>query len=84
MLNSYLCLCLSLPNCLLPSGFPTNMFYAFLISALHSTFPACIAELCTKIKHRKVTYFANVFFANLNFSMALMSVEEMGITEICR
>jgi len=32
-------LCLGLPNDLFPSGFPTNIFYAFLISPMHATWP---------------------------------------------
>jgi len=32
-------LCLSLPSDPLPSGFPTKIFYAFLISLMSDTFP---------------------------------------------
>jgi hypothetical protein len=35
---------LGLPSCLLPSGFPTNILYAFIFSPIHSTFPA---HLCS-------------------------------------
>jgi hypothetical protein len=31
---------LGLPSCIFPSGFPTNILYAFLVSHIHATCPA--------------------------------------------
>jgi hypothetical protein len=42
-LSTHLRLCL--PSGLLPSGFPTNILYAFLFSPIHTTFALCFVKI---------------------------------------